>query len=158
MDGDTQGRRDTRLPLLKRAFGELVVVGGLSLAMIFWIVPSQTTSGGELGLSPQLLPMVCSAAIGLLTLFRFIAVLVSPPPIDAAGASPDDTAPIRYALGVIAATGCGILAISYFGWAIGSGILSVLVLLALGERKLPLLFVLPVLVAVMLYLIQLTGI
>ncbi|MDS1136145.1 hypothetical protein [Nitratireductor indicus] len=153
MNGDIQGRRVSRLPQFRKALGELIVVGGASLAMIFWIIPAQTSSGGELGLSPQLVPTVCSAAIGLLTLFRFIATLISTP-----APEPGDDAPIHYALTMIAATAAGIAAIAYLGWAIGGAILALLVLLVLGERRLLMLSLLPVLVAVLLFLIQKTGI
>lgn len=153
MNADIQGRRVSRLPQFRKAIGELIVVGGASLAMIFWIIPAQTTSGGELGLSPQLVPTVCSAAIGLLTLLRFIATLIATP-----APEPGDDAPIHYALTMIAATAAGIAAIAYLGWAIGGAILALLVLLVLGERRLLMLSLLPVLVAVLLFLIQKTGI
>ena len=153
MNADIQGRRVSRLPQFRKALGELIVVGGASLAMIFWIIPAQTTSGGELGLSPQLVPTVCSAAIGLLTLLRFIATLIATP-----APEPGDDAPIHYALTMIAATAAGIAAIAYLGWAIGGAILALLVLLVLGERRLLMLSLLPVLVAVLLFLIQKTGI
>lgn len=151
--GNLQGRRVSRLPQLKRAFGELVFVGGASLAMIFWIIPAQTSSSGELGLSPQLVPTVCSAAIGFLTLFRFISALVS-----VQAPEPGDDGPVHYALILILATVTGIAAITYLGWPIGGAVLAVLVLLALGERGPVLLVVLPALVAVLLFLIQKTGI
>ncbi|WP_048645884.1 hypothetical protein [Nitratireductor soli] len=153
MNGDTQGRRVSRLPQFRRALGELIVVGGASLAMIFWIIPAQTSSGGELGLSPQLVPTVCSAAIGLLTLFRFIAALVSTP-----APEPGDVAPLHYAFSIIVATAAGIAGIAFWGWPIGGAILSLLVLLVLGERRPLMLAAMPVLVAVLLFLIQKTGI
>lgn len=153
MEGDTQGGRVSRLPRLRKALGELVVVGGASLVMIFWIIPAQTSAGGELGLSPQLVPTVCSAAIGLLTLFRFITMLVAAPTSE-----PNDDAPIRYALSIIAATVAGITAIAYLGWAVGGGILSLLVVLVLGERRPLMLVAMPVLVAILLFLVQKTGI
>ncbi|MCR4264770.1 hypothetical protein [Nitratireductor sp. ZSWI3] len=153
MNGDIQGRRISRLPQFRKALGELIVVGGASLAMIFWIIPAQTSAGGELGLSPQLVPTVCSAAIGLLTLFRFIATLISTPTRE-----PGDDAPIHYALSMIAATVAGIAAIAYLGWAVGGAVLALLVLLVLGERRALMLAALPVLVAVLLFLIQKMGI
>ncbi len=153
MNGDIQGRRVSRLPKFRKALGELIVVGGASLAMVFWIIPAQTSSGGELGLSPQLVPTVCSAAIGLLTVFRFIASLVS-----TQASEPGDGAPIWYALSIIAATAAGIAAIAHLGWAIGSAILSLFVLPVLGERKPLMLAVMPVVVAALLFLIQKTGI
>lgn len=153
MNGDIQGRRVPRLPGLGRALGELIVVGGASLAMIFWIIPAQTSPGGELGLSPQLLPTVCSAAIGLLTLFRFIATLVSTP-----APEPGGDAPIHYALSVIVATVAGIVAVAWLGWTIGGAILALLVLLVLAERRPLMLAALPAAVAVLLFLIQKAGI
>lgn len=153
MNVDKEGRRILRRPQLRRALGELLVVGGFSLAMIFWIIPTQTSSGGELGLSPQLMPTVCSAAIGLLALSRFIAILVSPPV-----AEPVDDAPIHFALVVIIASVAGIAAITYFGWEFGGAALSLLVVLVLGERRPVMLVAMPTLVAVLFYLIQKTGI
>ncbi|MBN7776422.1 tripartite tricarboxylate transporter TctB family protein [Nitratireductor aquimarinus] len=153
MNSDIQGKRVSRLPQLRKALGELIVVGGASLVMIFWIIPAQTSSGGELGLSPQLVPTVCSIVIGLLTLFRFIATLISTPVPE-----PGDDAPIHYALSMIAATVAGIAAIAYLGWVIGGAILALLVLLVLAERRPLMLVGLPVSIAVLLFLIQKTGI
>jgi|GEM_PF-1486428 len=153
MNSGTQGERDWRSPQFRRAVGEVVVVAGASLLIIFWVIPAQTTPGRELGLSPQLIPTVCSAAIGLLAVFRFIATLLSVRPAEAI-----DAAPFRYAIGMIAATAAGIAAITYLGWPTGGAILSLLVVLMLGERRPLILGALPVSVAILLYLIQLTGI
>ncbi|MDV6227261.1 hypothetical protein R2G56_13265 [Nitratireductor aquimarinus] len=153
MNSDIQGKRVSRLPQFRKALGELIVVGGASLVMIFWIIPAQTSSGGELGLSPQLVPTVCSIAIGLLTLFRFIVTLISTP-----APEPGDDAPIHYALSMIAVTVAGIAAIAYLGWVIGGAILALLVLLVLAERRPFMLVGLPVSIAVLLFLIQKTGI
>lgn len=153
--GNPDGRSG-RPSQLKRAFGELIVVGGASLAMIFWIIPAETTSGGALGLSPQLAPTVCSAAIGILSLIQFVAKLVSTP--KAAEAKPDGDAPIRYALLVIVATVLGIAAIAYIGWPLGAACLAFLVLVALGERRPLMLTVLPGAVVALLFLVLETGV
>lgn len=163
MSSKEQGERTMRSPEFKRALGELLVVGGACLAMIFWIIPAQTSSGGELGLSPQLVPTVCAAAIGLLTLFRFIGVFLGRARLaKTQAASPGDArseaVPIRYALSIMLATAAGIAAIAYLGWVVGAALLSLLIILILGERRLPYLAAIPILVAVLMFLIQKTGI
>lgn len=58
-----------------RAAFELTVVGGSSLLAIFWIIPAQTVAGDNFGLSPTMVPIVCAAAIGGLSVLQFVVGL-----------------------------------------------------------------------------------
>lgn len=135
---------------------EFIVVGGFSLAMIFWVIPAQTmATGSELSLSPQMIPVTCSAAIGLIALGRFLLSLRKKSDHLVEASEP---LPIFYALGLFAITLAGVITAEHFGWVAGGVLQTILAVLFLGERRPAVLICLPVGAAIVLYLIGKTGI
>ncbi len=158
MPSGDKGERTALAPSRRYALAEFLVVGGASLAVIFWIIPSQTSAAGtELGLSPRMLPTVCAGAIGVLALVRLVRVLMSS---NGALAEPvqTDAPAIWFAMLITSAAITGIVAIRYIGWPAGGAVLSLLVILVLCERRWSRLLAMPIGVAALLYLIQMTGI
>lgn len=125
-----QGGRDTRPPAFLHDLAELAIVAGLGLLAIFVVIPSQTSSAGEIGLSPGLLPTACAAAIVLLALLQFILKLIR----RLVEPEAPRTAP-GTALMLIAATVAGAAVVRLFGWELGGAAIVLLVSLVLGERR-----------------------
>lgn len=129
-DTVTSGGRPGRPPVLLRDLMEFIIVAGASLLTIFIVIPSQTSSGDEIGLAPGFVPTVCAAAIGilagvqfLLSLFRRRIAAETPAP------------PVTYAALLIGSTLIGVLCIRFLGWEAGGAIMALLVSLVMGERR-----------------------
>jgi hypothetical protein len=146
------GGRALRSPLCSRPAVELLLVAGISAFLIFVVIPAETTPGDEIGLSPDLLPTAAAAAIGLLAVLQFVMALLRPRPDDV------DAPPVRHVLPLIAAAVAGVLVIGFIGWEAGGALLSLLVLLVLGERGIVRLAAVPAVVAAVLFMIGKLGI
>ncbi len=124
------GGRDERPPFPLRAGIEFAILAALSLITIFVIIPAETMSGDEIGLSPGLVPTVCAAAIGILASANFLHQLIKRTAVE------QTTGPsILTAVFLVASTMIGILAIRYINWEVGGVILVILVSLSLHERR-----------------------
>ncbi|MDP4796868.1 MAG: tripartite tricarboxylate transporter TctB family protein [Rhodospirillales bacterium] len=147
------GGRDQRPPFPLRDGIEFVILAALSLITIFVIIPAETTSGDELGLSPGLVPTVCAAAIGILACAHFLQKLIKRTPVEqSSGPSP------LTAICLIGSTIIGILMIRYINWEVGGAILVILVSLSLHERRLLRLAGGAAFVALFLYIVNHLGI
>jgi len=147
------GGRNQRPPFPLRDGIEFVILAALSLITIFVIIPAETTSGDEIGLSPGLVPTVCAAVIGLLACGQFLNKLINRAVVE----EPTGPSPLT-AICLICSTIIGILAIRYINWEVGGVIIVVLVSLSLHERRALRLAVGAVSVALFLYIINHLGI
>ncbi len=121
------GRPSQRAALLT----ETVIVAGACLLALFWIIPAETMDQAQLGLSPRMMPMSCIAVILVLTLGRCALDMV----FTSQAKRETPRQPLRYALLVMVAAACGLTAIHQFGLLAGSVLLSLFVVLAIGERR-----------------------
>lgn len=107
------------------------MVGGASLAAIFWLIPAETVPGENFGLSPRMVPIVCSALIGGLAAVNFLAALL--------GAARRETAISTRGLpevaALVAATLAGGAIVHWVNLVAGGTVLAVLAGLAVGERR-----------------------
>jgi hypothetical protein len=147
------GAHDKLSPFPLRAALECAIVVSICAVVIFIIIPTQTISQGEIGLSPGLLPTVCAAAIGALAVIQFIATFISK-----SSSKVDPQPSMRYVFTLVAAALVGVVCIAAIGWVIGAAVLSLLVLLALGERGITRLILVPALVSLALFFIGKLGI
>lgn len=119
---------------LRGAIVELLVVGGLSLLVLLWIIPSQTTTDPTASLQPGLLPTVCVVAILFLSLMHALGALwnrASKPP-----GTPEAATPAwRAAGGTILVTLLGIVAYQVAGMAATAIVIVPGLMLWLGERR-----------------------
>jgi hypothetical protein len=125
------GRRAGGPRSLSRPLAELAMVGGASLAAIFWLIPAETVPGENFGLSPRMVPIVCSALIGGLAAVNFLAALL--------GAARRETAISTRGLpevaALVAATLAGGAIVHWVNLVAGGTVLAVLAGLAVGERR-----------------------
>ena len=136
------GAHDKRSPFPLRAALECAIIVSICAVVIFVIIPTQTISQGEIGLSPGLLPTVCAGAISALAVIQFIATYISK-----SSSKIDPQPSMRYVFMLVAAALVGVVCIVVLGWEIGAAILSLLVILALGERGIIRLILVPALVS-----------
>jgi hypothetical protein len=125
------GRRAGGPRSLSRPLAELAIVGGASLAAIFWLIPAETVPGENFGLSPRMVPIVCSALIGGLAAVNFLAALL--------GAARRETAISTRGLpevaALVAATLAGGAIVHWVDLVAGGTVLALLASLAVGERR-----------------------
>jgi hypothetical protein len=125
------GRRAGGPRSLSRPLAELAIVGGASLAAIFWLIPAETVPGENFGLSPRMVPIVCSALIGGLAAVNFLAALL--------GAARRETAISTRGLpevaALVAATLAGGAIVHWVDLVAGGTVLALLAGLAVGERR-----------------------
>ncbi|MGB7302614.1 MAG: tripartite tricarboxylate transporter TctB family protein [Burkholderiaceae bacterium] len=114
----------------------------LSLALLFWIIPWQVEETFDGAVSPRLLPQICAAGIGLLSLVLIITNLRTP--AIAADKSPLTWPDVRAVLTIGGLLAVGIFLFSVAGPIVASTVLIVGILLAMGERRLLPLILMPV--------------
>jgi len=153
-----EGGRDGRSPKPLHALAELVVVGGASLLAAFWIIPSQTATADSFGLSPAMLPLVCVTVIAVLALLQCLFLLFRRPLLPPAGRAAGERLSMIHALLIVVAAAVGTLVLARFGLVIGGVVLALLVSLAIGERRLWRNVALCCAVAVVMLLVDLSGI
>jgi uncharacterized membrane protein len=139
-------------PFFKAAAIEFAIVGGACLAVLFILIPGQITSGGEIGLSPGLIPRICAIAIGVLAFMQFVSAMLRGR--DKASKNP---VPIRHAALLMAAVALGLLVIRMSGLMAGCALIAVLVSAILGERRIARLGLIGGGVALAIFLIGQTG-
>ncbi|MGF1595204.1 MAG: hypothetical protein ACFCUW_18135 [Kiloniellaceae bacterium] len=152
------GERGRRSPKPFHALVELALVGGASLVAIFWIIPSQTVPASAFGLSPSMLPIACAIAIAILALLQCVGSLLrrsaTPDADRAAGERPT----MIHALVIVAAALVGTFVLAQFGILASGVVLALLVSISIGERRLLRNAMLCCAVAVVMLLIDLSGI
>ncbi|CAM5764408.1 hypothetical protein [Bosea minatitlanensis] len=107
---------------------EMLLLGAICLALLFWIIPAQTSEGG-FGLSPAFLPDILAAAILLLVLADGVSRLRNH---RVEGAYPTGVGALAR---VLAVAGFGALVLTYAGVAASAAATPAAGMLALGERR-----------------------
>jgi hypothetical protein len=106
----------------------------LSIVLILVVIPRQTSDGTGFAVSPDLLPIVCAGGIFILSILLVLQRVLGRAPSEA----PTMRAPQWFSLSIITL----ILGFSYIffwwgGFILGGMALVLMVLLYLGERRLP---------------------
>ena len=107
---------------------EMLLLGGGCLALLFWIIPTQTSEGG-FGLSPAFLPNILAAAILLLVLADGVLRLTARRP---ESAYPAGFGALARSLAV---AGFGAIVLAYAGVAASAALTPAAGMLAMGERR-----------------------
>lgn len=118
-------------PFPVRPFVEFAIVAGTSLYFIFYLIPSQTSDGANFGLSPRMVPVVCSVLIaGLATVSLLVSLF---------GKSNTQASPASNGLAtvilLIGASLIGVTIVHWFGLIAGGVVLVGLASLIIGERR-----------------------
>lgn len=121
---------ESRRPTLIRAAVEFCILTGVSLLVLFWIVPAYISAGMNLGLPPAMLPVVCMVTIGILAIvqFAYTLLLTSERTAPTSGNAPL----VIILLGIT--IGASIL-IDYIGLPVAGALLTGLASFFLGERR-----------------------
>lgn len=145
------GGRQERPPSLPPAIIELSIILAIACALLFFVIPAQTSAADEYGLSPAFMPSVCVVAIAAVAVLQFLT--------GSSGKGDDDEVPpaIKYAVALALAVIVGVVVVTFAGIVVGGAVTSLLVLLALRQRRIRLLVLLPVCVAAVLAAVQATG-
>lgn len=147
------GRRAGGPRSLSRPLAEFAIVGGASLAAIFWLIPAETVPGENFGLSPRMVPIACSALIGGLAAMNFLATLLGA----ARNEKVASTHGIRAVVALVAATLAGVAMVHWAGLVVGGTALIFLASLAVGERQPLQLLLVPASAAFVLFAVEWLG-
>ena len=140
-------------PFHVRPFVEFAIVAGTSLYFIFYLIPSQTSDGANFGLSPRMVPIVCSVLIAGLATVSLLASLCGR---SKAQALPSSDGLVTVIL-LIGASVIGVTAVHWFGLITGGVVLVALASWVIGERRWTHIAMLSAAAGLLLFIVQWSG-